>query len=265
MNCEVDRVRQYYDCSDEEKRFQDPRKRIEFINTCRILKPYIIKNCKVLDCAAGTGAYEDYLLACNCKHIVASDLSPRNVGVLRKKYAKERRIEIYSDNVLDLSRHKDNTFDIVLCLGPMYHLRPELGRTCLKECIRVLKRDGCVVVAYKTRHFMLWNLLNNPRYNVSFEDLMYLMQHGHLPGNRKGFLGCSYFSSPKEMIEMAEVENCSIIDHRSVDLELGNFYEKEASLTQKELDILSDYLFEKSGDERILGASKNNLIILKKN
>lgn len=78
MNSELDKVRQYYDGDDEENRFCDPRKKIEYINTCKIIAPYIKPGCELLDCAAGTGAYEEYLLTLGCKRIVASDLSPRN-------------------------------------------------------------------------------------------------------------------------------------------------------------------------------------------
>lgn len=36
MNSELDKVRQYYDGDDEENRFCDPRKKIEYINTCNV-------------------------------------------------------------------------------------------------------------------------------------------------------------------------------------------------------------------------------------
>ena len=62
MNREVQQVQNYYDNDDEENRFTDPRKKIEYINTCRIIEPYIKSGCDLLDCAAGTGAYEDFLL-----------------------------------------------------------------------------------------------------------------------------------------------------------------------------------------------------------
>lgn len=86
MNSEVQRVQNYYDNDDEENRFTDPRKKIEYINTCKIIEPYIKQGCDLLDCAAGTGAYEDFLLKKGCNRIVASDLSPRNVQILSENY-----------------------------------------------------------------------------------------------------------------------------------------------------------------------------------
>ena len=262
MNSQVKRVQMYYDNDDEENRFLDPRKKIEYINTCKIIKPYIHQGCDLLDCAAGTGAYEEFLLKQGCRRIVASDLSPRNVKILLEKYSNQ--IEAYVDDALDLSRHTDDTFDVVLCLGPMYHLRPGLNEKCVKECLRVLKKQGILILAYMPRHFPLWNLLNNPVYNILFDEVMYLAEHGYLPGERDGFWGCAYFSTPEEMEVLADKVRCTIVAHSAVDLELGNFFDKVASCSQAQLDVLCDYLYRKSTDKYILGSSKHNILILRK-
>ena len=57
---------------------------------------------------------------------------------------------------------------------------------------------------------------------------------------------------------------CQVIDHRGVDLELGNFFDKLAGAPQEELDRLADYLYEHSADPYLLGGSKHNLIVIKK-
>ena len=264
MNSELDKVRQYYDGDDEENRFCDPRKKIEYINTCKIIAPYIKPGCELLDCAAGTGAYEEYLLTLGCKRIVASDLSPRNVGILSQRCSNYPQVEAFVDNALELSRHSNGSFDVVLCLGPMYHLRPELSEKCLLECMRVLKDHGKLIVAYMPRHFVFWNLLNNPVYNVPFNEVIFLARNGYLPSSRKGFWGCTYFSSPEEMENLANRVKLHVVEHRAVDLELGNFYDKIGNCSQDELKILCDYLYEKSTDKFILGSSEHNIIILEK-
>lgn len=41
------------------------------------------------------------------------------------------------------------SFDVVLCLGPMYHLLKDEDRIkCIDECLRVLKPDGILAIAY---------------------------------------------------------------------------------------------------------------------
>ena len=146
----------------------------------------------------------------------------------------------------------------------MYHLRPGLNEQCVKECLRVLKKHGLLILAYMPRHFSFWNLLNNPVYSIPFDDVMYLANHGYLPGERGGFWGCAYFSTPEEMESIANKMNCSIVSHRAVDLEVGNFFDKIANFSQTQLDTLCDYLYRKSTDKNVLGSSKHNIIILQK-
>jgi len=51
--------------------------------------------------------------------------------------------------VLDLSRFNDNSFDVVLCMGAMYHLPSDREKTqAIRECTRVCKPDGMVVLSY---------------------------------------------------------------------------------------------------------------------
>ena len=52
----------------------------------------------------------------------------------------------------DLSIFEDGTFDVVLNMGPFYHLLTEEKRDkCLSECIRVLKKGGLLITAYIPR------------------------------------------------------------------------------------------------------------------
>ncbi len=74
----------------------------------------------------------------------------------------------------------------------------------------------------------MWNLLNNPVYKFSFQEVMYLADHGFLPTESqiKGFWGCSYFSEPEEMESMVLSLECDICEHVAVDMEMGNFFER---------------------------------------
>lgn len=52
-------------------------------------------------------------------------------------------------NALDLSRYADNTFDITLVLGSMYHLfTMEDKIQCLREAIRVTKKGSIMFIDY---------------------------------------------------------------------------------------------------------------------
>ena len=52
-------------------------------------------------------------------------------------------------NAIDLSKFSDNSFDIVLLFGPMYHLiSHEEKRKALSEAKRVVKTNGYIFISY---------------------------------------------------------------------------------------------------------------------
>ena len=178
MNEYINKIQSYYDNEDEENRLCDPRKRIEYTNTCKYIEKYIQPNSVVLDCAAGTGAYIDFLHTLNCNKLIVSDLSSENTEKIKNVYANIPNIEIYQDNAMELTRHDDNKFDFILCLGPMYHLKLRESLVCLKELLRVAKPGCIIMIAYMNRHFMFWNLLNNTHYNICLDDLIFMSENG---------------------------------------------------------------------------------------
>lgn len=74
---------------------------------------------------------------------------PRSVEVMKKKAKPYYNIEIREGNACDMSDFADNTFDIVLLLGPMYHLFTERDKhLALEEAIRIAKTGGVIFASY---------------------------------------------------------------------------------------------------------------------
>jgi ubiquinone/menaquinone biosynthesis C-methylase UbiE len=58
-------------------------------------------------------------------------------------------VTVRQGDARDLSCFEDNTFDMTLVLGPMYHLFTEEDqKQALREAIRVTKRGGMIFTAY---------------------------------------------------------------------------------------------------------------------
>lgn len=100
---------------------------------------------KILDIGAGTGRYSAALCA-EGYDVTAVELVKYNLGILKKK---DSRIKAIQGNALNLKKLSDNTFDLTLLFGPMYHLMTDEEKIkALSEAKRVTRPGGIIMVAY---------------------------------------------------------------------------------------------------------------------
>ena len=150
----IRRVRRFYEISAQREweRLEHPTQgALEFaINKAWIKKFLPGSGSRILDIGGGPGRYSIWLAAQGyC--VTLGDLSPDLLAIAREK-AGEQEVELeqlVEANAVDLSIFTDNSFDAVLCLGPMYHLLEESDRQAVAgELIRVLKPGGHAFVAF---------------------------------------------------------------------------------------------------------------------
>jgi SAM-dependent methyltransferase len=141
-------LKEYYSNYDEEGRLTSKHGKVEFLTTMRYINKYLEKGMRVLEVGAGTGRYS-ITLAEQGYQVDAIELIEHNINILKGKVKPEHNISIKQGNALDLSPYSDNTFDVTLVLGPMYHLfNIDDKKKALSESIRVTKKGGVVLVAY---------------------------------------------------------------------------------------------------------------------
>ena len=148
-------IESYENYKEEDRLTTNNARKIEFINTVRILGEHIKKKSKILDCAAGTGVYAFYF-AEQGHDVTATDITPRHIDIINKNLSdKQYNMKTAVMDAVDLSVFDDDTFDVVLNMGPFYHLITEEQRNkCISECIRVLKKNGILVTAYIPRFYV---------------------------------------------------------------------------------------------------------------
>ncbi len=136
--------------TDEEGRLrQGNALKLEALTTLHVLFQELAPKSRVLDLGCGTGVYA--LPLANAGHeVVAVDLVPAHIEQLKEKAKPGLRLEaLYQDAQGALDGMADASFDQVLCLGPMYHLRTEAERVkLLADCRRILKPGGKVFIAF---------------------------------------------------------------------------------------------------------------------
>lgn len=103
------------------------------------------KSAKILDLGAGTGRYA-ISLAKEGFDVSAVELVKKNLDVMNSKH---ERIKIWPGNALDLHFLEDETFDITIMFGPLYHLQTKEEKLkALSEARRVTKKNGIIFAAY---------------------------------------------------------------------------------------------------------------------
>lgn len=139
-------LEQYYNKFNEEKRLTRRHGMVEYITTMRYIHDYLKQTpARILDVGAGTGRYS-VALAEEGHDVTAVELVKYNLGILK---AKKSNVKAYHGNALKLSRFQDNSFDMTLLFGPMYHLYSfDDKKQALLEAKRVTRPDGIVMVAY---------------------------------------------------------------------------------------------------------------------
>ena len=138
----------FYNHYDEDSRLAPRHGMVEFLTTMRYIERFIRPGDRVLEIGAGTGRYS-HALARQGYAVDAVELVEHNIEVFRQNTLLEENVRIVQGNALDLSAFPDRTYDIVLLLGPLYHLyNDEDKRQALREAIRVTKKGGVVFAAY---------------------------------------------------------------------------------------------------------------------
>lgn len=143
----MDELIKYYNKFNEEKRLNSRHGRVEYITSMKYIHEYLadMDSPKILDIGAGTGRYS-VALAEEGYDVTAVEYVKYNLGILKSKGSN---VKAYQGTALNLSRFEDNTFDLTLLFGPMYHLYTfEDKLKALNEAKRVTKSGGILLVAY---------------------------------------------------------------------------------------------------------------------
>ena len=143
-----DYLKQYYEGYDEDGRLLSKVGRIEYITTMKYIEKYIQPGTKILEIGAATGRYS-HALAQMGYRVDAVELLEHNIEIFRQNTLPGENVTVTQGNAVDLSMFAEDTYDITLLLGPMYHLfTTEDKLKALSEAIRVTKKGGVIFAAY---------------------------------------------------------------------------------------------------------------------
>lgn len=215
-------------------------------------------NPKIIDIGAGTGAYTIPLVD-QGYDVTAIELVKSNLGTLK---AKNNNIKAFQGNALDLRRFKDNTFDITLLMGPMYHLFTTKDKLkALNEAKRITKDNGLIFVAY------LMNDYSVIMYGFHDNNIKQCLQDGRLDNNFKthnkenDLYDYMLLEDINKLNELAELKREKIIN---VDGATHYMRETIKNMDDYTFNLYLQYQLSISERHDLIGASAHTLDILKK-
>ena len=267
-NAKINEIERFYDdtCQSEQTRLE--RHRLEFEMTRRALDEYVLQKATVADIGSGPGKYSLYLASNN--HIVTSiDLSVKNLDLLKEESNKKKvKIKDFVHaNALSLPMLADQSFDVVLCMGPLYHLLGEDERTkAVDECLRILKPGGLVFIAFVSIYAQVLSLLKkDPSYLPEWrKHLEKLINTGVNDIDFDSGFTWAYFFKPFEIekfMQIFPVEKLKIVGVESLACQSEK---KLMDLPEKRFQEWVDFLYKFSDDPSTWGAVQHILYIGRK-
>jgi len=144
----------YYNKFNEDKRLTRRHGIIEYETAMKYIHDTLknIDNPKIIDIGAGTGKYSITLFN-EGYDVTAVELVKHNLMTLKKNCPS---MKSYQGNALNLKKFNDNSFDIVIFFGPMYHLISEEDKIkALSEAKRIVKDTGFIFISYYMNEYAI--------------------------------------------------------------------------------------------------------------
>lgn len=261
----MNHIENYYANYDEEGRLLSKHGQVEYRTTMKYIHEMMgDEKKKILEVGAGTGRYS-IALAKEGHEVDALEYTVHNLEIMNGKIAGEglSNIRTYHGTAPDLSRFKDESFDITLVLGPMYHLyTKEDKQRAMEEAIRVTKQGGYIFVAYCMNEATmlqyvfgkgnLWNCINN---NMITEDFHCI-------------------SEEKDLFELVRMEDINELNGQFSDISRVKIVAADGATNYMRecIDAMDDATFEMwmkyhftiCEKSDLIGATHHSLDILKK-
>lgn len=266
-------VYDFYNAGAEIGRLERGLGKIEFYRTKEIIRPYLTDKKNIYDVGGGVGTYSNWLAALGHRvHLL--ELAPSAV-----EYANIHQDVNYPyvSEVCDARNinRNDESADIVLLMGPLYHLQNLEDRVqVIKEAYRVLKKGGLLfttgiskfssttwaISTYGTEN----ECLSDPAYQAMIQEELICGNHNR-PKKYPNFIAQAFFHTPNQLQEELQsvgfhtIKKCAIEGIIWFTPSLDKKWENGTSR-----EILLNIIRVTESEDSVMGMSPHFMVISKK-
>ena len=262
-------INRYYDQKAQQEWDRLERHRTEFAVTMRAFEEYLPNPpAEVLDIGGGPGRYA-IALTQQGYAVTLVDLS-RNSLKFAKDKAKEAGVELAGyvhGNATDLTQFPPESYDVVLLMGPLYHLLTTEDRhEALREAGRVLRSGGLIFasfigryaqIRYAAKHVPAWIVEHRQRCEG-------LLATGVLKARPGGGFTDAYFAHPSEIKSFMEEGGFETLDLIACEGVISMIEEKINDLTGELWQAWVDLNYRLGKDPTLHGAAEHLLYVGRK-
>lgn len=251
---------EYYNKFNEDKRLTRRHGIVEFVTSMKYIHKFIPEgsSLKIIDIGAGTGRYS-IPLSEEGHDVTAVELVNTNLGKLK---AKKSNVKAFQGSATNLKKFKDNTYDLTILFGPMYHLLThEEKLIALNEAKRVTKPGGIIFVAYCMNEYSILT------YGIKEKHILECLEDGRFSKEFKTVPGENDlydYVRLEEINQLNEEAKLSRIQIISPDGPANYLRQYLNALTEEEFGAFIDYHLSTCERPELLGAGAHTVDILKK-
>lgn len=242
----IDEVKEYYDKAAETEwnRLNNPYSAVEFNSTLYLINKYFSETGSILDAGSGPGRYSLELLKKGYK-VSLLDISKNELNIAERKISESglKAENYYCISALELESFKDESYDGILVMGPLYHLHNEEDRLkVLREVYRILKKDGRALISY----INTWGCIKAgaSEFPQSFMDIEHFERYikGDLKFSPEESFTATYFTSPTIALSEVEKAGFNIISYAGAESFLSGMRMQMMNLFTYMPEVYKNYL-----------------------
>lgn len=256
-----DHLVDFYNRIDEDSRLLSKHGRIEFLTTVKYVEKYLKDGMRIMEIGAATGRYSHYFAQKGFK-VDAVDLVERNIEIFKTKTLPDEKVNIKQGNALDLSDYPDNSYDVTLLLGPMYHLyTADEQQKALSEAIRITKPDGYIFAAYCMLEPSMFGCFKNNRIDKLIEDGEFdpVSLDAYFPPH-----GIFKVYTKDEIFDLTKIFGVKRLHFVATDGYTCHMKESVDQMDDETYDLFLRYHFKNCERQDLIGMSHHTLDVLRK-